>query len=222
MFVDADFPADPYPGARPCQSFVHEDGRGFAVRAGVDGRWRVDDADLAAWLDERGAEPLDARVPVLAYGSNACPSKITWLRELHGLAGPVIVLRAEVTGLAAVWAAGLRVVDDQRPATLAADSDARETHAVWLATPAQVRALDRCEGRGRRYDLAALRSGEIRLENGTQLSDVHAYVGCSPERMPLLVDGVPVRCADLPQAAARHLPGVPAATDGLSYRVVAP
>lgn len=200
-FVDADFPAEPYPGRRPAFSFVlGEDGRGHRLDA------------LPAITDDRRA--------VLAYGSNACPSKITWLRAAHGLSGPVTVLLAEVRGLAAVWAAGLRVVDEQRPATLVADPDAVETHAVWLATDDQIAALDRCEGRGERYDLAELHGGEIRLDDGTQLTGVLAYVGRSETRMPLLVDGSPVRCRDVPQPAARRLRGVPAAGDGLRYRVL--
>ena len=199
-FLDADFPAEPYPGARPQGSFVHENGGG-------------------RYLDERDVMPA-GRLPVLAYGSNACPSKITWMREAHGLSGPVIVVRVAVRGIAAVWAAGLRIVDDQRPATLAADPGAHEIHAVWFATPDQIEALDRCEGRGERYDLAELHTGEISLMDGRQLIGVLAYVGRSRARMPLLVDGAPVRCADVDQQRARHLRGVPAAGDGLRRTVV--
>ena len=102
---------------------------------------------------------MAARVPVLAFGSNRCPGKLTWLREHLGLAGPVVVLRARVEGLAAVWAAGLRARDGARPATLALVPGAVETHAVWMATPDQVAVLDRCEGRGERYDLVRLATG---------------------------------------------------------------
>lgn len=59
LFTDEHFPADPYPGARPDCSFRHLDGRGYPVPEPLD---------------------LDGRISVLAYGSNACPSKITWLR----------------------------------------------------------------------------------------------------------------------------------------------
>jgi gamma-glutamylcyclotransferase (GGCT)/AIG2-like uncharacterized protein YtfP len=165
-------------------------------------------------------------VPVLSYGSNACPSKLTWLRAALGLPGPAVVLRARCTGLAAVWAAGLRVVDDQRPATLAALPGVTEDHAVLLATPEQAEVLDRCEGRGNRYRLARVATGEVRLEDGTLLDRPLAYVAAEGSdsartvRYPLLVDGRPVRCADVPQAAARTLTGEPAADDGLELTEV--
>ncbi len=230
-FADADYPARPYPGARPPCSFVHVDGTGYPLRAdhtALSG-WRVGGRDLDDWLADRGAVPLAGRVPLLCYGSNACPAKLTWLRATFGLAGPAVLLRARCAGLAAVWAAGLRVVDDQRPATLAAVPGVTEQHAVWLATPEQLEVLHRCEGcdegpRGR-YRLAHLTGGEVRLEDGTLLDRPLAYVAAEHTadprmiRYPLLVDGRPVRCAEVPQAAARALAGEPAGSDGLALRV---
>ncbi|HEX2132109.1 MAG TPA: gamma-glutamylcyclotransferase family protein [Actinophytocola sp.] len=224
MFPDTDYPALPYPGARPDCSFVHDEATGWplrADRAALSG-WRLACGDdLDEWLAGRGAAPLAERVPVLCYGSNACPSKLTWLRGTLGLAGPAVLLRAHCAGLAAVWAAGLRVVDDQRPATLAALPGVTETHAVWFATRDQVRVLDRCEGRGDRYRLAHVTTGEVRLDGGALLDRPLAYVAAAAERprhvrYPLLVDGAPVRCADVPQAAAAALVGEPAAGDGLA------
>ncbi|QRP46822.1 gamma-glutamylcyclotransferase [Amycolatopsis sp. FDAARGOS 1241] len=160
------------------------------------------------------------RLPVLAYGSNACPSKITWLRGALGLAGPVVAVRARCTGLAAVWASGLRKVDDQRPATLTALPGA-EDHFVWFVTPEQRAVLDVCEGRGTRYHLARL-DAAVHLEDGTAVPGVHAYVGASPIRYPLLVDGQAVRVADVAQAEAALLLGTPASTHGLRCTVVEP
>ncbi|HEV7650386.1 MAG TPA: gamma-glutamylcyclotransferase family protein [Actinophytocola sp.] len=226
-FADADYPAVPYPGARPPCSFVHVDGTGQPLtpdRAALSG-WRTDGRDLDDWLAARGAAPLAERVPLLCYGSNACPAKLTWLRDTLGLTGPAVLLRARCTGLAAVWAAGLRVVDDQRPATLAA-VPGEEVHAVWLATPDQLAVLDRCEGRGNRYRLAHVTTGEVRLEDGTLVERPLAYVanerpdGARTNRHPLLVDGRPVRCADVPQAAVAALAGEPATGDGLAVLVV--
>jgi gamma-glutamylcyclotransferase (GGCT)/AIG2-like uncharacterized protein YtfP len=226
VFSDEEYPALPYPGARPDCSFVHDDATGWPLRpdpAALSG-WRLADAtDLDEWLVARGAEPLARRVPLLCYGSNACPAKLTWLRGTLGLTGPAVLLRARCTGLAAVWAAGLRVVDDQRPATLAAVADVVETHAVWLATVEQVAVLDRCEGRGSRYRLATVLSGAVRLDDGALLDRPLAYVAAETDgsvprivRHPLLVAGRPVRCADVSQAAAAGLAGEPAAGDGLS------
>jgi gamma-glutamylcyclotransferase (GGCT)/AIG2-like uncharacterized protein YtfP len=214
MFVDADFPADPYPGTRPACSFVHEAGRGRPLVPVAPWRWRVEGADLDDWLLARGAPGLAARVPLLAYGSNANPAKISWLRTRLGLRGPVVVLKARTTGLAAVWAAHLRVRDGQRPATLAAEPGRVEEHAVWLATVDQVGVLDRCEGRGVRYRLVRLVSGTVTTDDGTGLDGVLAYTAAGGLRAPLLVAGSPVRCADVPQAAAVDLVGEPG-PDGL-------
>ena len=169
MWADAEFPADPYPGAVPPASFVHVDEVSHRLRPGP---WRVGEHALDRWLAERGAAPAAARIPVLAYGSNRCPSKITWLRRELGLgADPVVVLRVRTTGLAAVWAAGLRYRDGQRPAVLVAAPGVREEHAVWLATPAQIEVLDRCEGRDDRFRLARLPTGDavtVRAEDGAR------------------------------------------------------
>ncbi|WP_433786095.1 gamma-glutamylcyclotransferase [Actinomycetospora sp. CA-101289] len=173
--------------------------------------WTVDGTDLDQWLAGRGAAPMVARVPVLAFGSNRNPGKLTWLREHLGLAGPVVVLRARVEGLAAVWASGLRARDGVRPATLAPVPGAVETHAVWMATPDQVAVLDRCEGRGERYDLVRLETGRVVTEDGAQLERVWTYWAGDPVRAPLLVDGAPVRVADVDQDAARALVGEPGA-----------
>lgn len=177
-------------------------------------------------LDGAG-HPLDTapegwreRQPVLAYGSNACPSKITWLREAFGLTGPVVVVRVECSGLAALWASGLRYRDGQRPATLGAVPGVTEQHAVWFATPEQLAVLDRCEGRGGRYELVRLHSGTITMEDGTVLDNVLAYAGCTEVRYPLLVAGEPVRVADVPQHEAAALTGVAAASHGMDVTVL--
>ncbi|MFB9904549.1 gamma-glutamylcyclotransferase family protein [Allokutzneria oryzae] len=208
-FRDSDFPADPYPGARPDGSFLHEEnGRGVMLRPGA-GSWLLGDSDseLDAWLADRGHAPLAERVPVLVYGSNQCPSKITWLRETLRLPGPAVVLRARCGDLAAVWANGLRKRDGARPATLAAMPGVVETHAVWMATPEQIRVLDVCEGRGQRYGLARVRSGTITLDNGSIVDGAVSYVGLTEIRMPLLRDGEMVRCAEVDQYAALALRG---------------
>lgn len=220
MWPDAEHPADPYPGAVPPASFVHVEEVARAIREGA-----VDGLPLEAWLRAQGAAPLAARLPVLAYGSNRSPSKITWLRRELGLgADPVVVMQARTTGVAAVWAAGLRARDGARPAVLAAAPGVVEDHAVWLATPEQIAVLDRCEGRDERFRLARLRSGSVVVE-GAALDPGGAaevvverpwvYLGHAEMRRPLLVDGEPVRCADVPQDVAMTLVGGPAADDGL-------
>ncbi|MET0191237.1 MAG: gamma-glutamylcyclotransferase, partial [Pseudonocardia sediminis] len=162
--------------------------------------------DLDGWLAGHGAAPMAGRVPVLAYGSNRNPSKISWMRAERGLTGPVVVLRCATSGLAATWAAGLRVVDDQRPAVLAAAPGRDERHAVWMAAPEQFAALDRVEGRAAdppRYRLARLRTGTVTTEDGAVVDLPYAYLGRDAIRRPLLVDGAPVFCDDVAQDAAR-------------------
>ncbi|MGB3438899.1 MAG: gamma-glutamylcyclotransferase family protein [Actinophytocola sp.] len=221
-FADEDYPAVPYPGARPSVSYVHDDATGWELTPDpvASSGWRAEGRDLDDWLAARDAEPLACRVPVLCYGSNVCPSKITWLRDALGLTGPAVLLHARCTDVAAVWASGLRVVDDQRPATLTAMPGNTEEHAVWFATPAQVAVLDRCEGRGERYRLARVDTGEVRLADGSVVDGPLAYVAAAPRRLPLLVDGKAVRCLDVPQSGAAALVGTPASTDGLTVREV--
>lgn len=221
-FADEDYPAVPYPGRRPPVSYVHDDATGWELTPDpvAPSGWRAEDQDLDDWLAKRNAQPLNDRVPVLCYGSNVCPSKITWLRQALGLDGPAVLLRARCTDVAAVWASGLRVVDDQRPATLTAMPGNTEDHAIWLATADQVAVLDRCEGRGERYRLARVDTGEIRLRDGTVVDGPLAYVAAAPRRLPLLVDGKPVRCLDVPQSGAAALTGTPASTDGLTVREI--
>ena len=221
---DSAYPADPYPGATPACSFVHLATLSHPIvpTPGAPSRWRLATTPNLAtapglddWLAARDAAPLAERFPVLVYGSNRCPSKITWLREHLGLTGPVVVLSVRTEGVAAVWAAGLRARDGQRPATLTAAPGVVERHALWLATVDQVAVLDVCEGRGERYRLARLRSGRVRTEDGVTVDRPWCYLGGGPARRPLLVHGGPVRCADLDQRAARDLRGVPAERDGL-------
>jgi hypothetical protein len=222
VWPDTDFPADPYPGPVPPGSFAHVDGMAHEIDA--DGR--VAGLPLDDWLAERDAPPSAARVPVLAYGSNRNPSKITWLRRELGLGDdPVVALRVRTRGVAAVWAAGLRFRDGQRPAVLAAAPGAVETHSLWLATAEQIAVLDRCEGRDDRFRLARLRTGTVELDGGVfgAAGIVEApwcYLGHSAIRHPLLVDGAPVRCADVPQAEAAALDGEAGPGDGLDAETV--
>ncbi|WP_308252194.1 gamma-glutamylcyclotransferase [Pseudonocardia sp. KRD291] len=191
---------------------------------GLPSGWRVDgEGDLDHRLVGLGATPMAGRVPVLAYGSNRNPSKISWMRAERGLTGPVVVLRARASGLGAVWAAGRRVVDDQRPAVLASAPGRVEEHAVWMAAPEQFAALDRVEGRAAdppRYRLARLRTGIVRTEDGAVVDLPHAYLGLDPTRRPLLVGGVPVFCDDVAQVDAKELRGEPAPDDGLDAETV--
>lgn len=221
-FSTGDYPADPYPGARPGVSFAELGGRAWVVRPEPTG-WTVEGhGALDAWLATHDAPPVAARLPVLAYGSNACPGKLDWLRAAMGLAGPAIVLEADVRDAAAVWSAGHRARDGQRPAVLVAAPGVTERHAVWLATEDQRAVLDRVEGRGSRHRLAWVHT-PVTLAGGHVLDRVLAYLALPgtqhlppwQNRSPLLVDGGFVRVAELNQRDAHLLTGTPADSDGL-------
>ena len=227
-FSTSEFPPDPYPGARAGVSFVESDGLGWVLRPGPGVGWVVDDGERATgldgWLTRRRAARLDQRLPLLAYGSNACPGKLAWLRDERGLRGPAVVLEADVAGVAAVWSAGVRARDGQRPAVLAAAPGAVERHAVWLVTADPLAVLDLGEGRGERYRLAWVHA-PVTLTNGQRFDWVLAYVARADalgrdvpsrfNRSPLLIDGKPVRVSDVDQATALTLTGRLAESDGL-------
>ena len=90
------------PGARPACSYVLDGDQVLALEyTGDASSWLVQSPSptpLHRWLSDRGQAPIDARVPVLSYGSNACPSKLTTLRNSFGLPGPVIMTRCTVRG----------------------------------------------------------------------------------------------------------------------------
>ena len=168
---------------------------------------------------------------MLAYGSNRCPSKITWLRERARPAAPTrwwcCGRRAphRAVGARVVGATGLRVTrdgaaDPARAGAHRARGRSHEDHAVWLATPEQIEVLDRCEGRDDRFRLARLHTGEVRTEDGARIDAPWVYLGHAAIRRPLLVDGRPVRCAEVPQAVAGALDGEPGSGDGLDAATV--
>lgn len=214
-------------------SFVELDGLGWVLRPGAADGWVVEDGDrtagLDSWLAQRRAAAVDERLPLLAYGSNACPGKLAWLRDVRALRGPAVVLEADVAEVAAVWAAGVRYRDEQRPAVLARAPGAVERHAVWLVTPDQLDVLDLVEGRGTRYRLVWVHAPTT-LTNGQHVDWVLAYVAQAEaigrdvpikfNRSPLLVDGKPVRVSDVDQASALILTGTPAESDGLEVIAV--
>jgi hypothetical protein len=203
------YPALPYPGRRPSHAFVQV-GRVVLELVSAGDAWSVRDGDespdLDRWLTAHGAVAMSARSPLLCYGSNACPSKLHDLRSRCGLDGPVVMTPCTVTGLAAAWCAGRRVVDRSVPATLAPAAGS-EKHALWWVAPDQWAALDRCEGRsgqpGDRYALGALPPGAV-VGPGVR-QPVQAYVGVAAGRRPLTgPSGQPLLVRDLDQHSAER------------------
>lgn len=180
----------PYPGARVGGSWVVDTSQMlFPVMpdSGSPSGWAVVEHDgrhqsLDMWLCQQGAAELHARVPLLSFGSNACPEKFV----CNGVSLPGVNLRATVHDLAAVYCQGSRSVDGAVPATLVAVPGHRETHVVSYVAPADFTALDRTEGRrGQWYDLVLLNAGTVVRDDDVVLEHVLGYVGGRSERRPM-------------------------------------
>ncbi|MEV6301850.1 gamma-glutamylcyclotransferase family protein [Actinoplanes sp. NPDC051861] len=184
----ADFAVDPYPGCRPAGSWVIDRaGRCWPVTPdeGMPSGWAVGGRCLDAWLTGQGATPLAGRIPLLSYGSNACPGKVL----ANGTPLPVVSLACEMDGLASAWCTG-RTRAGRIPATLAAVPAHSETAVVMMADPAELAVLDVIEGRATGwYALRILDTGRVTLENGARVLRPAAYVGARPERLPAVTGG---------------------------------
>jgi hypothetical protein len=204
-----DYAVDPYPGERPggswvvdrngrCQPVVPDEAMpsGWAVLSASEPKLCLD-----AWLVRQGADPIAERVPLLSYGSNACPGKVL----ANGTPLPAVNLACEMEGLAAVWCAGT-TRRGRTPVTLAAVPGHSETAVVTMATAAELAALDVAEGRlSGWYALQVLHTGRVVLENGAQVLRPVAYVGARQERHPHLVGGRPMLRVDVNHDAAALL-----------------
>lgn len=232
-YRDVDYPELPYPGTRPDSAFVDLDRGGFWLdHAGGQQDWllRRSQRPVDELLTALGEPPLVERSPILAYGSNESPGKITWLRSDLGMSGAVVAIPVWCVGLAGVWCMGTRPRDGSRPVVLAAQDGITERHTVWYATREQRQILDRCEDRGRARRLVELHH-PILDETGAELSGVLAYTAdpaaCGPDvpaawnRSPLLVQGTLASMYDYDQAQAAALVGEAADSDGLICTTIA-
>jgi hypothetical protein len=241
VLPDSLYPEYPYPGARPPRSYVHYDQHSWLLDPAplTPSGWTVTETqeDLEVFIeriaqsDHRPFIPLARRVPIMAYGSNINPSKLTWQRNnLQMPSDPIIVLYVSTRDLASVWSAGFRMRDGERPATITSIASVEERYAIWLATDEQVAVLDVTEARPNLYILARLKgpSGRVILDGpdgmgtGMSVDDILVYVGKSDARRPLLVGGKPVMTRDVPQAEARNLEGVVQSVDNdpLQHEVI--
>jgi hypothetical protein len=138
--------------------------------------WRVarDGRDVDELLADLGAEPMAARVPVLAIGSNASAAQLRRkFAQLDHWAVPVTL--ADVTGLGVAYSAHV-----SRPGYVpwapytTGDTRAAQYRITWLTT-SEVDVLDATEPNYRPMTL----SGDHRvwLESGQDLGDVKVYAG---------------------------------------------
>ena len=203
----AGFDPAPYPGVRPDGSWVVDENARLlpampdpttpsgwcVIHSGGEARC-LDD-----WLEDRGAEPMSHRVPVLSYGSNACPQKFV----ANGVSLPGVNLACVTENLAAVWCHDSRPVS-RVPATLGLSPGSREWHVVSYLSSADFAALDRVEGRANDwYRLIRLTEGRVVCQDGAVLQTVYAYMGGREHRWPLMdAELCPVRVVDLSHAGA--------------------
>ncbi|KRE97557.1 hypothetical protein ASG76_02285 [Nocardioides sp. Soil774] len=203
-----DYAVDPYPGQRPYGSVVIDDA-GFCWPVSPDeaqpSGWAVsgdeDSVCLDEWLATFGAAPLAERIPLVGYGSNASPGKVL----ANGTPLPSVHLACTMEDLASVWCTG-DTAAGRTPVTLDVVTGHSEEAVVVMCDLAEMRTLDRVEGRSSRwYDLVLLNEGRVVLENGARLSRPAAYVGGRTERRPMRLGGQPLLRVDVDQAEVRAL-----------------
>jgi hypothetical protein len=109
-------------------------------------------AGAAEQLDELGAEPLHARMPLVALGSNASPRVLVHKLRRGGVSTVVVLLPCEVAGMQVGHSAHVSAAGYIAAAPLAARG-ARAHVMLAMVTAAQVRALDQTEPNYRRVRL---------------------------------------------------------------------
>jgi hypothetical protein len=158
-----------YPFAVPSRSFALDEGR---------------EVDLAAVEVDRAA-----RIPLLAYGSNAAPSVL--VRKLGRRAAPVPVVRAVLPEFDVVYSAHLAAYGSV-PATLRRSPRTELFAFVAFLAPDQLTLVSETEPN---YELRWLHNLSCRLETGEELAAASAYLsrhGC------LLAGGAPVAVREVP------------------------
>lgn len=189
----ATFSPTPYPGHIPSFSYVME--KGF-VRAlsGGDADYCLDDGvSLREWL----AGPVGGHVPLLVYGSNACPGRL--LQKFPSCGGDgIVLLRGRLEGAVRAWSRNPSSTGSV-PMTLVQGSEASSDAHLMLLPHRLAEAMEASEGRGGPfYALARLTSCRLILDNGVVWEAPLTYVGHS-ERGPLVHLGEPVVDTSLTQ-----------------------
>jgi hypothetical protein len=156
-----DWPEYPYPGERPGTSWRLVDNWVHAITR-IEGKWM--DTHTGEVVD------LDGWTYVLAYGSNANPSKLLGEAEEYG-GLDVVVLDATFCGAQAVWSHGRRGSDDCRVATIVEKPGHIERCPVLAVRASDLPRVDAWEGyvEGRLANPYYIRrpfSGTSTLESG--------------------------------------------------------
>ncbi len=170
-----------YPFAQSPGSFVYAEGRAYPLTRFDIWDWPgaqvLGDRDETALMDLLGpvhyADLAQPRSPVLAVGSNASPEQLA--RKYAGTRDVIPTVRVSVANHAIVYAGHITGYGSI-PATLHHAPGARADVFVNFLTDDQRARMDDTETLGRHYAFTALHNADIRLEDGTLLSDVAAYV----------------------------------------------
>jgi len=192
--------AKAYPFAPPTQSYVLVGDRSHAV---VD----ASDEGLATAVREGGGDPgrlAEPRTPVIAWGSNASPTRLAEKFGDLGAAAVIPVLYAELRDFAVVHSAHLSAYGSV-PATGQRAPGARSKVFVAMLTDAQLDRMHSTEAIGRNYGFYRLDGLRLAFEGGHVADTACAYLslhGCldvDGENVALAAveaEGVPFRSLD--------------------------
>lgn len=135
------------------------------------------------------------RVPVLAYGSNRSPAqlarKFAHLAAAGGADAEIPVERARLAGFDVVYSAHFASYGSMPAMLRVAPATTVHLAVTWL-TATQLAFMNESETRVANYAYRRLEHIDLRLDDGSRLAAVEAYVG---RRGSLMHDGAPVALA---------------------------
>jgi hypothetical protein len=195
----ADFPfsALTYPGRRPRFSF-------FFTHRGI---YRCSLRSMNELLTARHLAPVSERIPVLAYGSNACPSQLFRKYNQDSRLTDIPVVYGRINNADVVYSRRI-TQGGYVPATLVR---ARRSLPSWitLLTPEQLRAMDSTEGRPNLYQLVEVPRLKF-FAGRLQISPLFSYLDVSGgvmifKRRPVSLRTVrQKKCQSIFQSTTRH------------------
>lgn len=158
----------------------HLKAKGRAARLARARDYPYDVTDASFLFAGGRVRPLDemdlhraGRVAVLAYGSNQSP---TQLRRKFGDHAVIPVQRARLVGFDVVYSAHFTIYGAVA-AILQVSAGTTVSLAVTWLDPTQLRHMTETETRVANYDHKRLERVDLRLDDGTRLTTVDAYVG---------------------------------------------
>jgi len=215
----SEFAVNPYPGEVVAYPSIIVDGRVVALGLHAGRLQQHSGRLLSDLFDELSINPHNL-VPLLTYGSNACPGRLLekfglgalGVRRLDG----ICLVPIEMSGATPAWSCQ----PSRRgalPFTLADHRDGRVPAHLMLVPPGLVGDLDRSEGRsGAFYVVARLKDVTVELPNGSQWMRPLAYVGVGL-RGPLVFEGRVLTPAESSESVARSAIASGSGCDGAAW-----